>query len=95
METHICGYYKTDHFIYRQWDRSVNDEILKVVLPNVVFSDKQVVVVSRKLLKKYSRNCKCDLLIKICGNTLVTCFYCDFSDYFFNAHKLENYYFIQ
>ena len=47
------------------------------------------------IAKKYLKNCKTELLIKADGKTLVTCFYCDFLDYFFNAKKIENYYFIK
>lgn len=95
MEAQISGYFKTEHFLYRQWDRGIPDDLLKAVLPTEVSLQKQLFVVSRKLLRKYSKNYKTELLIKTDGKTLVTCFYCDFQDYFFNAKKTENYYFIE
>ena len=95
MEAQISGYFKTEHFLYRQWDRGIPDDVLKAVLPTEVSLQKQLLVVSRKLLRKYSKNYKTELLIKTDGKTLVTCFYCDFQDYFFNTKKIENYYFIK
>lgn len=95
MEAKICGYFKTEHFLYRQWDRGVPDELLKAILPEDVSLQKQLFVVSRKIMKKYLKNCKMELLIKTNGKILITCFYCDFQDYFFNARKNENYYFIE
>jgi hypothetical protein len=95
MEARISGYFKTEHFLYRQWDRGVTDDLLKAVLPSEVSLEKQLFVVSRKITKKYLKNCKTELLIKTDGKTLITCFYCDFQDYFFNAKKIENYFFIK
>ena len=94
MKAQISSYFKTEHFLYRQWDRGIPDDLLKAVLPTKVSSQKQLFVVSRKTLRKYSKNCKGELLIKTDGKTLITCFYCDFQDYFFNAQKNENYYFV-
>lgn len=94
METQISGYYKTDHFLFRQWERDVPDELLKAVLPVKVSTEKKLFVISKKVIRKYFKKNTTELLIKSDGKTLITCFYCNFQDYFFNAQKKENYYFI-
>ena len=35
MENRIRGFQKTDHFLYRQWDRGVTDKLLKNVLEEI------------------------------------------------------------
>lgn len=94
MEAQISGYFKTDHFLFRQWERDVPDDLLKAVLPSKVSSEKYLFVISKKVIRKYFKKCNTELLIKTDGKILITCFYCDFQDYFFNAQKKENYYFI-
>jgi hypothetical protein len=85
----IAGYFKTEHFLYRQWDRGVSNIELNFILNRVeAKKGPQLLVVSRKIIKKYS-NKKClDLFIKIEGKKLITCFYCDFQDYL-NSKKRE------
>ena len=95
MEVSILGYHKTEHFLFRQWERGVSDDLLKAVLPIKITSEKQLLIVSRNIIRKYSKSCKTELLIKTDGNTLVTCFYCNFQEYFFNAKRVENFYFIK
>jgi hypothetical protein len=91
MESKIAGYFKTEHFLYRQWDRGVSDLELNFILNRLhEIKGQQLLIVSRKLIKKCS-NKKClDLFIKIEGRTLITCFYCDFQDYLIGRKK-ENY----
>jgi hypothetical protein len=87
----IAGYFKTEHFLYRQWDRGVSNIELNFVLNRIQAKDgQQLLIVSRKIIKKCS-NKKClELFIKIEGKKLITCFYCDFQDYL-NSKKKENY----
>lgn len=87
----IAGYFKTEHFLFRQWDRGVSNIELNFVLNRVeAKKGPQLLVVSRKIIKKCS-NKKClDLFIKIEGKKLITCFYCDFQDYL-NSKKRENF----
>lgn len=87
----IAGYFKTEHFIYRQWDRGVSNLELNFVLNRIQAQKGQkLLIVSRKIIKKCS-NKKClELFIKIEGKKLITCFYCDFQDYL-NSKKKENY----
>ena len=94
METIIAGYYKTDHFLFRQWDRGVTDIELKFVLTKVSKAKgTQLLVVSRKLIKQCAHKKSLELFIKVDGQTLITCFYCNFQDYL-NSGKKENYYLI-
>lgn len=94
METQISGYRKTDHFLIRQWERDVPDHLLKAILPKKITSRKHLFVISKKVIRKYIKKCNSELLIKADSNILITCFYCNFQDYFFKVQKRENYYFI-
>lgn len=94
METKIAGYTKTNHFLSRQLDRGVTDLELKFALKKVNKSKgTKLLVVSRKVIKQCSHKKSLDLFIKLKGQILITCFYCDFQDYL-NARKKENYFLI-
>ncbi len=95
METKIHSFRKTDHFLYRQWDRNVSDELLKTVLKKVNSNtNNHLIVISRNYLKRNGLKIKCELFIKIKGNILITCFYSDFNCYF-NRKIDQNYLLIQ
>lgn len=69
MQVRIQRFYKTQHFLYRQWDRSVSDDLLRAVLGSLSKEhDNLLVVVSRNYLKRKGVKCKCELFIKINGN---------------------------
>lgn len=90
----ILGYYKTKHFSERQKERDVPDKLLENILPIIVSHEKQLLVISKKLIRNYIKKCKVELFIKKDGNALITCFYCDFQNYLLTARKGENYCFI-
>ena len=83
MENRISGFQKTNHFLYRQWDRGVTDKLLNDVLDEISPTRKNILlVVSKNYLKRKGVNSKCELFIKIKKCKLITCFYCDFNCYF-------------
>jgi hypothetical protein len=94
MKEQILGYYKTDHFLFRQWDRNIPDILLKAILPREISTKRQLFVVSKKIVRKFLKKYNKELIIKADGKVLITCFYCNFQDYFFKGQKKENYYFI-
>jgi len=50
--TSIAGYFKTDHFLYRQWDRGVRNIELNFVLNRIQAKEgQQFLIVSRKIIK--------------------------------------------
>lgn len=87
----IAGFFKTEHFLYRQWDRGVSNGELNYVLNRVEAKEgPQLIIVSRKIIRK-CMNKKCvELFIKIEGKKLITCFYCDFQNYL-NSKRTENF----
>jgi hypothetical protein len=93
MNTKILNYRKTEHFLYRQWDRGITDEKLIEILQNYPYKKSNtLIVVSRKVLKKLGIKSKQELFLKIDRTWLITCFYGCFQDYIFNCNKKQNYY---
>ncbi len=91
MRNYIAGFFKTEHFTYRQWDRKVNDIVLSSVLKNVdTNKSNTLIIVSRKVLKKINIKVNKELFIKIDNNILITCFYCELQEYYAKNRK-QNY----
>lgn len=82
MKNSIGEFRKTDHFIFRQWDRSINDKLLTIILKKIPSNKKKtLLIISKRVLKKINKKINKELFIKVDGNVLITCFYCDISDY--------------
>ncbi len=82
----IGKFRKTEHFIYRQWDRKITDKVLLKVLKNIKTTNKNtMLIISRKLLNGIHK----ELFIKINNNILITCFYEEFQNY--KTIKKQNY----
>lgn len=82
MSYFIGDFYKSEHFIHRQWDRNIDDKLLKQILKNVEtnYCD-LLLIVSRNVVKKINKKQNQELFIKLDKNTLITCFYCKFQEY--------------
>ncbi len=73
---------KTKYFVVRQYQRSVKEELLLATaakLPRI--NNKVLVVVSRKLVRKYCPRIKLELFIVVDCNVLITCFFGHFQEY--------------
>ncbi len=83
MRNYIAGFCKSDHFTFRQWDRKINDKLLNEIL-NKIEPNKEntLIIVSRKVLKKVNKKVNKELFIKVNNKTLITCFYCEFQEYY-------------
>ena len=91
MRNSIEGFFKSEHFNYRQWDRQISDHLLTKILKNIETKNgNTLLIVSRKVLKKINKNIKEELFIKIDHKTLITCFYCSFQEYKATIRK-QNY----
>ncbi|AEH01989.1 hypothetical protein [Lacinutrix sp. 5H-3-7-4] len=91
MRHFVAGFLKSEHFTYRQWDRTINDKALRSILKNVDTNrSNTLLIVSRKVLKKINIKINKELFIKIDNNTLITCFYCEFQEYCANNRE-QNY----
>ena len=91
MRNYIAGFCKSEHFVYRQWDRKINDKVLRHVLKNVEPNKvNTLLIVSRKVLKKVNIKVNKELFIKIDNKTLITCFYCELQEYY-TRHREQNY----
>ena len=83
MDNNIAGFCKTEHFAYRQWDRTIKDSVLRSILKNVETNKTNtLLIVSIKVNK--------ELFIKIDNNTLITCFYCELQEYY-AQNREQNY----
>ncbi|MEA3452434.1 MAG: hypothetical protein U9Q83_11110 [Bacteroidota bacterium] len=74
-------FHKTDHFIYRQWDRGIEDVIIEKVTRklNAVSKAKSMFVISSQFLKKAGLKVarKTNLIIFSKGKVLKTLFFVD------------------
>ena len=74
-------FYKTEHFIYRQWDRGVNDEVIEKIACKLrgVPQKKSVIIASTDLLKKAGIAVKntTNLIVISKGKVLITLFFVD------------------
>jgi carbonic anhydrase/acetyltransferase-like protein (isoleucine patch superfamily) len=82
MNKEILEYRKTDHFLFRQWERGITDFLLYRVLPfaSSQGQDTMILIVENSVIhknhvKKEASNSKY-LAVIIKENTLITCFWC-------------------
>lgn len=88
MNREILNYRKTDHFLFSQWDRKIDDQLLYRVLPFVECTKccKDVIIVHPTFLRRrgiFAKNNEC-LVIIATHNVLVTCYWCDHADYLYS-----------
>ncbi len=91
MNNQILEFRKTDHFLYKQWDRRIDDKMLYSILPFVECTkcEKDVVFVLPSFLKRKGLSIddvQCLILITR-GNLLLTGYWCDHPNYLFNKEK--------
>lgn len=95
MNAKILNFQKTEHFLYRQWDRGITDEHLIEILK---FCPQKkcntLTIVSRKVLKELGMKKNKELFLKIDKTQLITCFFGCFQDYLCNNKKQQNYHII-
>lgn len=81
MERKILEYKKTDHFLYRQWDRKISDLLLYKALPFVSSQSEEeliIVIKSERLkLNQLHQHWNQFLAIVVKRKILITCFWCD------------------
>lgn len=90
MNNKICNFFKTDHFLFRQWDRGIEDLILENVLAQLKPpTDELIIIVSRGYLRKFSAKKTKELVIVAYGKSLITYYYCDVSELFKKRNKVQ------
>ena len=68
-------FYKTEHFLHRQWARDISDEILRFSLLGLDSTESKLfIIVSRKIVKKHHGK-NIELFILIRKRSLITCFF--------------------
>lgn len=72
-----CGHLKTEHFLFRQWDRKVSEKLIQFVLNQIEKKKcKRYIILSRTKVRKIE-NQPSEFFMLIDGNRLVTCFFED------------------
>lgn len=67
-------FFKTDHFIFRQWDRKITDELVSHALRNVSPTQGHYcIIVSRRIVKQFLKIEK-ELYIITQNKRLITCY---------------------
>jgi len=76
METIVAGYTKTDHFLLRQWERKIPDEVIKAILDRIgKIHHSTLIIISRNFLKKYWKCFTEELFLIVDRRTLITCYF--------------------
>lgn len=87
MNKQILEFRKTDHFLFSQWDRSIDDQMLYKILPYVECTkcDKDVVLVLPLFLKKkgLAKDEETCLVLIVKRNLILTGYWCDHPNYLF------------
>jgi len=85
MRSTILNFHKTEHFLYRQWDRDIDDNILLKSLNALEFQPKgkNLIIVGASIINQWVKDAEIDakykslctnLFIVIHGKILITCF---------------------
>lgn len=87
----IGVFYKTEHFLLRQWERKISDEILLFALKTIPCSkERTYIIVSRKITSK-KLGVNCELFILKDGKNLVTCFLTKIETFKSSIKRKQNY----
>jgi hypothetical protein len=72
----ICGFNKSAHFLYREWDRKISPELLKSILSKVnpKAPNKTIFIIGRRITVQFDKSNR-DLFLIIHKNILVTYFF--------------------
>jgi Ni,Fe-hydrogenase I large subunit len=74
-------FYKTEHFLFRQWDRGIEDDIIDKITTQLKTSSKtkSIIIVSNSFFKKagYKIKKNTNLIIVSKGKALLTLFFVD------------------
>jgi len=94
MKTKTLNFKKTDHFLYRQWDRKLEDSCLEKILNKVYISSKKktMLIVGSKVLKEVGCRFRANenMIIIVRSNLLITFFVVkDLYKYLKTLHKME------
>lgn len=85
-------FYKTEHFLLRQWERNISDSCVSIISLNAKPSCKMQKVVAFPMFLK--RLCgistKLCLVIMIKGSSLITCYWQSLEETFFAKDSLND-----
>jgi len=92
MKATILNFHKTEHFLFRQWDRDIDDNLLLKSLNSLESKPKgkNLIIVGAEIINQWVKNAEVDekykslrinLFIVIHDHTLITCFRERFSHY--------------
>lgn len=91
----LLEFKKTNHFLFSQWNRSIDDQMLYKVLPFVECSncEKNVVFVMPSFLEKkgIGKDDKQCLILVIRKKILLTAYWCDHPNYLFNKKDIVHF----
>ncbi len=95
MNSQLLEYRRTNHFLFNQWNRNIDDSILHKVLPYINCSkcEKDVIIVMPSFLKKkgVEKDDETCLILIAKKNLIVTGFWCDHPNYLFKKEKSSDF----
>lgn len=92
MKSKIHQFTKTDHFMYRQWDRAITDEMLEQILINAkpLPREKNVFIVLPSFIQRRKKE-EQSLVIVLKNNILTTLYFCKDPDYLYRNEPKTNF----
>jgi hypothetical protein len=95
MNKQILEFRKTHHFLFSQWDRKIDDQLLYKILPYIECTncEKDIVFALPSFLKKkeISKDENQCLILVIKNKLLITAYWCKDPNYLFNKNEYPHY----
>lgn len=92
---HILNFRKTEHFLKRQWERSIEDRLLNYALKWLQNTglEKEILVVHPKVFTRIHCNYKTSeyLVVVVKNRILITCYWCNQFGYIIRNTKGVSY----
>ena len=85
-------HYKTDHFQYRLWDRSINEKLIDTISKNIQIIPKQKIIniIGYEKLKVLRIKTNKNLIIVSKGKSLLTVFFVTDLWQYFQSRSFDN-----
>lgn len=93
MKARISKLRKTKHFLLRQWERCIDEQIISYVKPFIQrqkSQNKMELIITPSFLRRIGYKGTYCLVLIVRGKTCITCYWKEFSECLFGNAKFTN-----